>query len=388
MKNKEDFKKKARAQIEERYQSPLIDRMRQNGFKLEVPPLSFYLAREFGFCYGVGIAIDRAFETRLKYPDRRIFLTNEIIHNPRVNRELREVGIDFLNTSEKVRDLKPEDVILLPAFGVSVVQLEEFRKLGSILVDTTCGSVMAVWKRVATYAKNGFTSVIHGKFNHEETEATCSQVLLYGGHYLVIKDIKEAEIIADFIETGKNETKVRDTFHQAMSHGFDLKKHLNKIGWANQTTMLSSESLQIAERLRRAMANRNGEEKLDDHFMQFETICRATQDRQDAVTELLQEKEIDLALVVGGFNSSNTANLLKIAEDKVRAFHISEADDLISLEEVRAKKFNQSDPEIMKNWLPEPCQNIAVTAGASTPNRVIEDVIRKFVTLKGLKIDS
>ena len=369
--------------IAERYKSTLIEKMRQNGFQLSVSPFAFYLAQEFGFCYGVDKAIDFAFETRCKFPDRRIFITNEIIHNPRVNNQLREMGIEFLESSEMYRDLKREDVVLLPAFGAEVSQLEDLKKIGCVLVDTTCGSVVAVWKRVEKYAKSGFTSLVHGKYDHEETKATTSQVLPYGGHYLVVKDLKEVEEIAKLIENKEGGAKIRDKYCKASSPGFDPEKHLEKIGCANQTTMLSSESLQVAERIKQALTIRYGDANVRDHFMHFDTICSATQERQDAVTKLLAERQLDLLLVIGGFNSSNTSHLLEISEKTVPAYHISEAEDLVSLSQIRCKAVTEKTAQLISNWLPQNAKNIGVTAGASTPNRVIEDVIRRFVELNG-----
>jgi len=372
--------------IQERYKSLLIERMRQDGFQLSVPPFTFYLAEEFGFCYGVDKAIDFAFETRHKFPNRRIFITNEIIHNPRVNTQLREMGIEFLDTPERYSSLKKEDVVLLPAFGAPVAQLEDLKKIGCVLVDTTCGSVVAVWKRVEKYAKNGFTSLIHGKYDHEETRATSSQALPYGGHYLVVKDMAETEEIARFIETGAGAGAIRSKYQNAISGGFDPDRHLEKIGCANQTTMLSSESLAVAERIKKALAVRHGDAQLKDRFMHFDTICSATQERQDAIRKLLAERSLDLVLVIGGFNSSNTSHLLEISEGKVPAYHISEAEDLISLSEIRCKALAEKTARVVSGWLPKNMKNIGVTAGASTPNKVIEDVIRRFLDLQGLQI--
>jgi len=380
------LKQEAAPLIQERYKSPLVDRMRAERFQLVVEPFTFYLAEEFGFCYGVDKAIDFAFEARLKFPDRRIFITNEIIHNPRVNKQLQEMGIEFLDSPAKYRDLKKEDVVLLPAFGAPTSQMEELRRIGCVLVDTTCGSVVAVWKRVEKYAKSGFTSLIHGKYDHEETRATSSQALPYGGHYLVVRDFAEAEEIARFIEMGGDGGSIRGKYAKACSTGFDPKKHLVKIGCANQTTMLSSESLQVADRIKRALSARYGADHLNDHFLHFDTICSATQERQDAIEKLLAAKPLDLVLVIGGFNSSNTSHLLEIAEGKVPSFHISEAEDLISLSEIRCKQVNEKAARVLSGWLPAGAKNIGVTAGASTPNRVVEDVIRRFLDLKGLQI--
>lgn len=380
-----DIKNKAKQFIEERYSSVLIDKMRADGFRLEMPPFTFYLAEEFGFCYGVDKAVTKAFETRFAYPQKRIFLTHEIIHNPQVNKELKEVGIEFLDSPEKYQALRSDDIVLIPAFGISVSELERLKKVGCQLVDTACGSVVAVWKRVERYAKEGFTSVIHGKYDHEETIATSSQAVAHSGHYLVIKNMKEAEMIACFIERGEGAEEIRKQFKQAASPGFDPEKDLAKIGCANQTTMLSSESLEIAECLKKALAVRYGATELENHFRHFGTICSATQDRQDAVRLLIESKKLDLVLVIGGFKSSNTAHLVEIAEKNVPTFHVSDADDLISLEEIRSKKPHEKEPRIISGWLPKNLKHIGITAGASTPNRVVEDVVRRFIYLHRIK---
>ena len=368
------------------YESSLVERMRGEGFKLKIQSFTFYLAEEFGFCYGVDNAVTTAFRTRSENPDKKIFLTNEIIHNPRVNQELREAGIQFLDASKKYGELKKGDIVILPAFGISVPELRALKKTGCILVDTACGSVVAVWKRVEKYAKDGFTSLIHGKFDHEETRATCSQVVPFEGHYIVIRDIKEAEVVAKFIENGVGAQELKEQFKKAISSGFDPQKHLVKVGCANQTTMLSSDSLKIAERIEKAFIKKYGKESLSGHFMKFDTICSATQDRQDAVEKLIQNQNMDLILVIGGFNSSNTSHLLEIAAAKLPAFHISEAGDLISINEIKCKQVDEKEPKIIKDWFPASAKNIGITAGASTPNRVIEDVIRRFLEIKNLRI--
>ena len=314
----------------------------------------FSIAHEFGFCYGVDRAIEYAYEARLRFPDRRIFLTGEIIHNPYVNRRLAEFGILFLDgalsAEAKFANVGPADVVLLPAFGVPTLELDVLRRKGSILVDTTCGSVMNVWKNVDRYKRDGFTSVVHGKYAHEETKATVSRA----GKYLVVRNMAEAQQVCRYIESGgKSGGEVgavraggsngeaaladRETFLEhfaaACSPGFDPDTDLGRIGLANQTTMLASESLEIAAVLGDSMARRYGEEDLATRFRSFDTICSATQERQDAVLELLQE-ELDLILVVGGFNSSNTANLAAICNRKFPSYHIAGPEGLLSAEEI------------------------------------------------------
>ncbi|MFA7001749.1 MAG: 4-hydroxy-3-methylbut-2-enyl diphosphate reductase, partial [Candidatus Omnitrophota bacterium] len=237
------LKDKVRPALEAAYHSPLVEQIKAGGYRLEKGRISVRLAREFGFCYGVDRAIDYAYETRAKFPDRQIFLTNEIIHNPQVNIRLREMGVRFLSGSyaEKVTadEIGPQDVVIIPAFGTSAGELDALEKRGCVLVDTTCGSVMSVWKRVEAYSRDGFTSVIHGKFDHEETRATCSRALRHpGGKYLVLRDKKQAQAVCDYIRGRGNREAFLAEFCGAVSEGFDPDRDLAAIGCANQTTML------------------------------------------------------------------------------------------------------------------------------------------------------
>jgi 4-hydroxy-3-methylbut-2-enyl diphosphate reductase len=241
--------------------------------------------------------------------------------------------------------------------------------------------VIHVWKRVEKYAQEGFTAVIHGKYAHEETVATSSRVLQYpGGRYLIVRDREQAQLVCEFIRGHVGADRIREEFKNAMSPGFDPERDLERIGVANQTTMLSSESLEIAEMLRGALSDRYGEENLDAHFRSFDTICSATQDRQDAIHEL-GRKGLDLILVVGGFNSSNTSHLIEIAAQYTRAYHIEDAADLLSAEEIRHKRWDRAEPEVAQGWLPARPMRVGITAGASTPNRAIGDTILRLLEL-------
>lgn len=378
---KEDIK----PQLQASYHSPLIEQIKAQDYQLREGRLTIRLAREFGFCYGVDRAIDYAYETRMKFPKHRIFLTNEIIHNPQVNAKLRDMGIQFLSGSyagmATIEDIQKEDVVLIPAFGTSTTQLAELQKKGSILVDTTCGSVMSVWKRVESYSRDGFTSLIHGKYDHEETIATSSRALIYPeGKYLIVRDKEEAQIVCDYIE-GKGDRKTfLQKFQNAVSPDFDPDRHLEHIGCANQTTMLSSESMEIANMLQAAMRKRLGREVTENDFRHFDTICSATQDRQDAVLKLAREG-LDLMIVVGGYNSSNTGHLVEISLNYCPAFHVKDPACIISNRVIQHKKVFSSDIVETENWLPEGNVTIGVTAGASTPNRVIEEVIQRILNV-------
>lgn len=372
-------------ELNEDYHSDLIEEIRASGNRLETEHCSIRLAKEFGFCYGVDKAVDFAYETRRKFPDRRIFLTAEIIHNPRVNRRLIEMGVEFLSgqyaRGTQVEDLKARDVIILPAFGVSLEELERLKATGCVLVDTTCGSVVHVWKRVEKYARDGFTSVIHGKAEHEETLATASHARSGGaGHYLVVLDKEEAGLVCDFIRQRGDAGRLEARFRTKTSAGFDFHRDLERIGVANQTTMLSSESLEIADLIRQAMAARYGPEHVQEHFRSFDTICGATQERQDAVMEMMQDPP-ELMIVIGGFNSSNTNHLCEIAEQYCPTFHIEGPEGLLSRERIRHKPPAKDHPPVeVEDWLPSrrPLR-IGVTAGASTPNRVVGEVIDRLL---------
>ncbi len=374
------------SQLDQSYHSPLIDQVRAAGFFMKAGRLEIHLAREFGFCYGVERAVQYAYETRSRFPDRRIFLTNEIIHNPRVNAELQGMGVQILASDTSCPGITEKDVVIMPAFGVPVGALKEFQKKGCVIVDTTCGSVMSVWRRVESYSRDGFTAVIHGKYDHEETRATCSRA----AKYLVVKDKKEAQEVCQYIagdptgawqETpGGSRGTFLGKFKDACSAGLDPEKDLGKIGFANQTTMLSRESIEISDMLREALARRYGAGELPDRFRHFDTICSATQDRQDAIREL-GEKKMDLILVIGGYRSSNTGHLAEIASEFCPAFHVEDASSLVSSEKIRHKKTGTQDILETPDWLPGGALKIGITAGASTPNRVVEEVIQRLIDI-------
>ena len=380
-----------RPQMHDNYRSQIVDLMRANGFRLNLGDLTFLLAMEFGFCYGVERAVEYAYETVHQFPGRRIFLTGEIIHNPHVNNKLQAMGIRFLppgpSDSGKYDRVEKEDVVIIPAFGIPATDIELLGKKGCVVVDTTCGSVLNVWKNVERYARLGVTSVIHGKFEHEETQATFSRTTLYkDAHFLVLRDKKEAAHICDFIASGKDSTLFMDVFRNAVSPGFDPDVHLRRIGLANQTTMLSSESLEIAEMLRVAMVVRYGNEDLSEHFYSFDTICSATQDRQDAVQRIAGD-HVDLMIVIGGYNSSNTYNLARIASTFTTAFHIEDAAAIISADEIRHKPVGSKKEVLGTGWFPSTTKTIGITAGASTPNNQIGEAIERIAGFRGTILD-
>jgi 4-hydroxy-3-methylbut-2-enyl diphosphate reductase len=340
-----------------------------------------HLAREFGFCYGVDRAVDYAYQARRRFEEKRVFLTGEIIHNPHVNDQLRGQGIRFLSDpAEREVPLAPEDVVILPAFGVTIAELERLDRIGCVLVDTTCGSVLNVWKNVKRYALDGLTSVIHGKYWHEETQATASQALANnGGHYLVVLDRPQAEYVCAYITDGGDTSDFLARFGAAVSPGFDPDLHLQRVGCANQTTMLSSESLAIGEMFREAIRARYGEAELLNRFRAFDTICSATQDRQDAVIRLLDERALDLMVVIGGYNSSNTCNLARICHARVPTYHIAAPEGLISATRIGHRDVASKTEVTTSAWLPaEGSLTVGITSGASTPDNLVEQVVRRL----------
>mgnify|MGYP001562245488 CR=1 FL=1 len=383
------------------YHSKLVDDVRAAGFTRQAGRLTVHLAREFGFCYGVDRAVDYAYQARRRFPDRQVFLTGEIIHNPHVNDRLRAAGIRFLSDAgENPAALGPDDVLIIPAFGASIGDMAQFERQGCTLVDTTCGSVLNVWKNVRRYAQDGFTSIIHGKMKHEETRATASQALKYeNGHYLVVLDRTEAQIVCDYIrasgvqgaprENPGDGAALRDRFRDAVSPGFDPERHLARVGCANQTTMLMTESLEIGEMFRAAMRDRYGDTELASRFRAFDTICSATQERQDAVLQLLDggapsgNGALDLMIVVGGYNSSNTVNLARICAERLPTFHVAEPACLeaavIRHRPIGLPSTAAVADEETRDWFPaEGPVTIGLTAGASTPNNIVGQVIERL----------
>ena len=379
------------------YDGSLVDLLRSRDHTLTIGGVTVRLAREFGFCYGVERAVEYAYQTRRKFPDRRIRLVGEIIHNPHVNRRLGEMGIEILTPGHDAdgkplfdyADVSPRDVVILPAFGVSVRDFETLRGLGCVVVDTTCGSVLNVWKRVESYARDGFTALIHGKHYHEETRATASQVERYpGGQYLVVRDMSEAQLVCAYIERSGTRAEFMARFARAASPGFDPDLHLRRIGVANQTTMLARESLAIGEEVGRAVARRYGDDYRTANFRTFDTICSATQDRQDAVQELLEEP-LDAMVVIGGYNSSNTISLAALCAERVATYHIEDATSIepVSRRIVFRPAGVKHSEAAATDWIPDrPAVRIGLTAGASTPNNKIGETVARIFATRGIDV--
>jgi 4-hydroxy-3-methylbut-2-enyl diphosphate reductase len=374
------------------YEGQLVTLVRERSYTLTVGELTVRLAREFGFCYGVERAVEYAYQTRRKFPDKRLFLVGEIIHNPHVNARLTQMGIEILLPRDGVFDfsvLRPGDVVILPAFGVTIQDFERLRTIGCVLVDTTCGSVLNVWKRVESYARDGFTALIHGKYYHEETRATASQVLKYPeGRYLVVRDMDEARIVCDFIEGKVTRDVVLARFAHATSAGFDPDLHLRRVGVANQTTMLARESLAIGEEVGKAIERARGAAAREADFRTFDTICSATQERQDAVRELLEEP-LDLMIVIGGYNSSNTISLAALCAERVTTYHVETAASIDpETRTIRYRPAGKHHSEAAAaEWLrPSGAVRVGLTAGASTPNNKIGETVARIFATRGIEL--
>jgi len=384
-----DVMEAVQAQVLSHYRSELVERIRATGHVLSAGGLTIKLAKEFGFCYGVERAIDLAYAARKVFPDQPLYILGEIIHNPEVNDQIRAMGIKFLTGKEKdadIDDLKTDDVVIIPAFGTEVSTRRKLEEKGCRFVDTTCGDVMSVWKRVRQYTKDRVTSIIHGKAWHEETKATSSQAKANsGGHYLVVYNLEETDYVCNYIVRGGNKAEFLAKFQGAYSDGFDPDTHLQAIGVANQTTMLRGETEEVQRRLRNAMAKRFGETQRDRHFRFFDTICGATQDRQDALEKLLREP-LALLIVIGGYNSSNTSHLAEMGEAKLPTYFIKNAAKMISDKLILHYNQHLKTEVETRDWLPSGNITVGITAGASCPNNLIEDTIRRLFELRGISV--
>lgn len=387
-----------KAQVQEElatdYNGRLVDLLREREFALTAGDVTVRLAREFGFCYGVERAVDYAYQTRRKFPERRVFLAGEIIHNPHVNAKLREMGVEILTPDVPgagidYSGVRSDDVVILPAFGVTIEDFEKLRAIGCVMVDTTCGSVLNVWKRVESYAREGYTSLIHGKYYHEETRATASQTAKHGpGHYIIVRNMDEARVVCLFLEGKISADALMSQFGHAVSPGFEPKRDLKRIGVANQTTMLARESLAIGVEVGASMTRAYGAEYAQANFKTFDTICSATQERQDAVVELLRD-HLDVMVVIGGFNSSNTLSLAALCSESVRTYHVEDAAAIDpSAGTIRHRPLGSKLEIEAEEWLPaEGPVRVGVTAGASTPNNKIGDAVARIFGTRGISAE-
>ena len=390
------LKSEVKPLIAAEYHSALVERIRSLGYSDTFGDVTVRLAEEFGFCYGVDRAVDYAYETVRKFPDRRIHLVGEIIHNPHVNRRMTEMGIRFLYPDKAgtfdFTHVTAEDVVILPAFGVTTQDFQRLRQISCILVDTTCGSVLHVWKRVQEYARDGFTALIHGKYYHEESRATASQIDEYSlGKYVIVRDMDEAMLVCDYITRragSLDRSAFMEHFREKASADFDPDRDLQRIGVANQTTMLANESLAIGRRVRETMVEGYGEGHVASHYRSFGTICSATQERQDAVVKMMADPP-DLMIVIGGYNSSNTNHLAHMCRQHTTTFHVEDAACIdVDTGRIRHKaELEASAPErVEEDWLPAQPFTLGITAGASTPNNKIGEALVRVLRIHGVDV--
>ncbi|MBT8037024.1 MAG: 4-hydroxy-3-methylbut-2-enyl diphosphate reductase [Verrucomicrobiae bacterium] len=387
-----DVMELVQSEVEQHYRSSIVEKLRSHGGEITIDNTTIRLAKQFGFCYGVERAIDLAYATRKVFPDQRIYLIGEIIHNPEVNNQLRDMGIVSLpwrKMNEDYDQLTVEDVVIVPAFGAPTSFMDRLGEIGCHVIDTTCGDVMKVWRRVRDYAKNEVTSIIHGKADHEETRATASRALgtAKNGHYLIILTLQDAHDVCDYIRGQGDRDSFMKQFDGAYSEGFDPDLHLQRVGVANQTTMLQSETENLQEKIREAVMERDGDQA---NYHVFDTICGATQERQNALFTMLDtsnQKPMDILLVVGGYNSSNTTHLAEIGQENLPTFFIRNAQCIESLEHIMHYDLEHKE-EIKSDYpgllLQDKPAVIGVTAGASCPNNLIESTIIRAMELRGI----
>ncbi len=364
----------------ESYQSNLIASIRENNFTYQEGRLKIQLAKSFGFCWGVERAVAMAYETRRHYPKETIWMTNEIIHNPSVNNHLSRMNVKIISAKNGIKDFSAVshgDVVILPAFGATVQEMQLLHEKECHIIDTTCPWVSKVWHTVEKHKKHTFTSIIHGKYKHEETLATRS----FAGNYLVVFDLAEAEYVSNYILGNGDRDHFLQKFSKAFSKGFDPDIHLERVGVANQTTMLKSETEEIGKLFENTMLKKYGPAHLNDHFLAFNTICDATEERQDAMFSLVDE-DLDMLVVIGGFNSSNTTHLQEIAiTNNIESFHIDTPDRISVENNSICHKPLESDLVLKKDFIPDGELTVGITSGASTPDKVVADVIEKLVKI-------
>lgn len=388
--------------VPEFYRSPIISKVKQyrklqdprkkdnSPTVLEYGPVSYYIARHFGFCYGVENAIEIAFRALDENPGKRIFLLSQMIHNPEVNKDLTERGVQFLQDTHGEQlipfdTLTAEDVVMIPAFGapLELIDLLEKKGIKTESYNTTCPFVERVWKKSEQIGNTDHTIIIHGKHNHEETRSTFSRSKVHSNAVVVVRDMEEAKALVKYMEQGTQEEFEKE-FEGRFTAGFSINTHLFKVGVINQTTMLATETEEIANLFKDAMIKKYGIENIKDHFADtHDTLCYATNENQDATNGLL-ETDADLAIVVGGYNSSNTSHLVELCERKFPTYFISSAKEI---EGTTIHHFDYPNKKHLTtpNFLPahRPL-NIVITSGASCPDSLLDEVMHNINHLLGV----
>lgn len=374
------------------YRSPLIEELRESGGSMQCGRVTVRTARTFGFCWGVDRAVAMVRDALRDYPDQRIWLLDQIIHNPQVNADFKEMGVRFVrgpfadSANEADAQLGAEDVVVIPAFSATVEDTDHLKSLGCTILDTTCPWVVRPHLRTIKYVEDGFTTVIHGLVHHEETRASCSLIASRGGQYLVVADGAEAERLCAVIRGELDGAEyVAGLAEGSCSAGFDPAEHLARIGTINQTTMLASETRAIEALIRAAVAERDGESSAAEGFRELNTICRATQENQDSVVALAESGELDLLVVVGGFDSSNTRNLTRVGGDSFPSFHVL-GPDAIASDVIRHRCSATGEILSTTGWLPEGDVRVGFTAGASTPDTLLGDVVEAVLRAAGERV--
>jgi 4-hydroxy-3-methylbut-2-enyl diphosphate reductase len=389
-------------EIPEFYNSPILAKVKDHRSKqdpkkkdfsptlLDFGSVRFLMARHFGFCYGVQNAIELSFRAVKENPGKRIFLLSQMIHNPEVNANLQEQGVQFLmdtygNTITPFSELTPDDVVIIPAFGTTLDIKKQLSDLGLEIksYDTTCPFVHRVWNKAEKLGSEKYTVIIHGKPFHEETRATFSHSAA-GSPSLIVKDMKETVLLGDYILGKLSRAEFDEIFKDRFSDSFNPDASLGKIGVINQTTMLAEETQGIADYLKNIMIQKYGEETLKEHFADTrDTLCYATNENQDATHQLLKQ-HADLAIVVGGYNSSNTSHLVELCEQKFKTYFISSAKEIESRDIIHHFDIHSEKPKTTLNFLPDKAPvTIVLTSGASCPDAMVEDVLMKILAYYG-----
>ncbi len=379
------------------YTSSLIEQLRAADGRLVSGRVTVHTAKSFGFCWGVDRAVAMVRDAIVEYPGRRVWLLDQIIHNPRVNSDFKAMGVRFLrgpfadeDSDEYASgdgDLRAEDVVVIPAFSATVEDTERLAEIGCTIVDTTCPWVIKPHKRTLHYVRDGFTTVIHGLVRHEETHASASLIASKGGHYVIVADRDQARLVCDVIRGHSKADELKAALPDgALSIDFDADAHLTRIGTINQTTMLASETREIERMLKEAVADRDGEVAAGERFRELNTICRATQDNQDAVAALVAEAHLDLMIVVGGYDSSNTRNLTRVGHGHFASYHV-DGPAAIEAGTIRHRDSDRGEFVDSADWLPQGEVSIGFTAGASTPDTLLGETIARVLEVAGAPLD-